>query len=72
MVSFRGQIQNFRRASPSVPYGSPPRDISNHLQPHAFIVNKLLATDSSIFALALISKVDSIYTFPFRGSGSPL
>ena len=24
MVSFRGQIQNFRRASPSVSYGSPP------------------------------------------------
>ena len=26
MVSFRGKIQNFRRVSPSVSYGSPPRD----------------------------------------------
>ena len=34
--------------------------MSNHLQSHAFIVNKLRATDSSICP-GLINKVDSIY-----------
>ena len=37
----------------------------NHLQSHAFIVNKLRATDSSICP-GLINKVDSIYiSFPW-------
>ena len=34
--------------------------VLNHLQSHAFIVNKLRATDSSICP-RLINKVDSIY-----------
>ena len=47
MVSFRGWIQNFRRASPSVPYGSPlPRILSQ-------IVNLNLA---STFGIACPTK----------------
>ena len=39
--------------------------VLNHLQSHAFIVNKLRATDSSICP-GLINKVDSIYiSFPW-------